>query len=104
AAGFDVRLPKIVEGFAPFIASGGTIVGNFGAANPEGAGAAVIDGLRAAGVTGVKVGVITGVDVMDQVLKQDVYLPEHDCTISRMTEKIVSANAYIGAEPVVTAL
>ena len=78
AAGFDVRLPKIVKEFAPFIAKGGTMVGNFGAANPEGAGATVIDGLRAAGVTGVQVGVITGDDVMDQVLKQDVYLPEHD--------------------------
>ncbi|MVZ99850.1 acyclic terpene utilization AtuA family protein [Actinomadura sp. LD22] len=104
AAGFDVRLPKIVEGFAPFVASGGTMVGNFGAANPEGAGAAVVDGLRAAGVSGVKVGVITGDDVMEQVVKQDLYLPEYDRRISEMTEKIVSANAYIGAEPVVEAL
>jgi hypothetical protein len=104
AAGFDVRLPTIVKEFAPFIAKGGTMVGNFGAANPEGAGATVIDGLRAAGVTGVKVGVITGDDVMDQVLKQDIYLPEHDRPISQMAERIVSANAYIGAEPVVEAL
>ncbi|WP_433598277.1 acyclic terpene utilization AtuA family protein [Nocardia sp. CA-135953] len=104
AVGFDVRLPKIVREFAPFVASGGTMVGNFGAANPEGAGAAVVDGLREADVTGVKVAVITGDDVMEQVLKQDVYLPEHGCKISEMSERIVSANAYIGAEPIVEAL
>jgi hypothetical protein len=100
-AGFDARLPQIIEVFGRFVAGGGSLIGNFGAANPEGAGETVIAGLRAQGITGVKVAVITGDDVLTQVLDRDLYLPEHDCTVSAIKDQVRSANAYIGAEPVV---
>jgi hypothetical protein len=103
-AGYDARLPAIVDTFAAYIAGGGAMLGNFGAANPEAAGAVVVDGLRAKDVTGIKVGVVTGDDVLAQVLERDLYLPEHDCTISNLEERVVSANAYIGAGPVVEAM
>src|SRR3984893_15588018 len=35
--GYDPRLKRIIQQFVPFLTRGGKIVGNFGAANPEGA-------------------------------------------------------------------
>jgi hypothetical protein len=102
--GFDARLPKIVQAFSGFVARGGTMIGNFGAANPEAAGENVVSNLRAAGVTGIKVGVITGDDVLAQALDRNLYLPEHECHIQDIKDQVISANAYIGAVPVVEAL
>ncbi|OLO25775.1 hypothetical protein PZ61_0235650 [Streptomyces sp. MNU77] len=102
--GFDPRLPEITDRLAAFVRDGGTIVGNFGAANPTAAGECVVQHLRDAGATGVKVGVITGDDVLQQVLDRDLELPEQGCTVTALKDRVVSANAYIGAEPVVEAL
>lgn len=102
--GFDPRMAEITDRLGRFVADGGTIVGNFGAANPEGAGRVVLDRLRAGGHTGIGVGVITGDDVLEQVLDRDLELPEQGGTAGDFKDRIVSANAYIGADPVVEAL
>lgn len=102
--GFDPRMAEITDRLGRFVADGGTVIGNFGAANPEGAGQVVLDRLRAAGHAGVKVGVITGDDVLEQVLDRDLELPEQGARVSDLKDRIVSANAYIGADPIVEAL
>ncbi|WP_029429920.1 acyclic terpene utilization AtuA family protein [Blastococcus sp. URHD0036] len=104
APGFDPRLGEIATRLAPYVRDGGTVIGNFGAANPEAGGELVVDRLREAGATGVKVGVITGDDVLAQVLDRDLYLPEQGCNVSEIKDRVLSANAYIGADPVVEAL
>ncbi|WP_379542693.1 acyclic terpene utilization AtuA family protein [Pseudonocardia sulfidoxydans] len=104
STGQDLRLARIMEDFAGFLGSNRTIVGNFGAANPDAAAADVVAGARKAGLDGLRVGVIRGDDVLKQVLDLDVALPERGVTAGQVRDRIVSAHAYIGAEPVVELL
>lgn len=102
--GQDPFLPEITEAFAPFLARGGTMIGNFGAANPAAAADDVAAGLRKAGLEGIRIGVVYGDDVLDHVLDQDLELDELGTTARAIRDKVVSANAYIGAEPIVDLL
>jgi hypothetical protein len=67
------------------------IITNMGAANPIAAAAAVSDLARGLGLRGLKVAAITGDDVLES-------MREHG------DPNLVSANAYIGAEPICEAL
>ncbi len=58
--GQDQRIPELMWRFAGFLARGGKMVGNFGAANPDAAADDVLRGLRTNDVSGVRVGVIRG--------------------------------------------
>jgi hypothetical protein len=102
--GYDKRIPKVIDRFAKFLRGGGTIVGNFGGANVNAAGQAALKALRTAGLEGVKVGVVRGDDVLEQVRRLNVELPERGCRVQDLGSKIVSANAYLGAEPMLAAL
>lgn len=102
--GQDQRIPELMRRFAGFLTRGGKMVGNFGAANPAAAADDVLRGLKANAVSGVRVGVIHGDDVLDHVLHQDLELPEMGTSAAAIKSQIVSANAYIGAEPIVELL
>jgi hypothetical protein len=101
--GQDERLDELLTRFGPFLSAGKRIVGNFGAANPEAAGRELVDGLRSRGISAT-VGVIYGDDVRGAVLRDDVELPEMGVRISEVADRVVSANAYIGADPIVELL
>ena len=76
------------------------IIGNFGAANPP-AAAQVIAGLAAEAGTRARIGVVTGDDMLDAA-GLDVL---RTCCEDLPDEKLlVSANAYLGAAPIVEAL
>jgi hypothetical protein len=102
--GYDERLPEIIGGLTDFLKGGGRLVGNFGAANPEAAAAAAAASLRKEGFEGTRVGVVRGDDVREAVLDQNIALPEFGCRVADVETKLVSANAYIGAEPIVELL
>jgi len=102
--GQDERIADLVPLVAEFTDSGGRIVGNFGAANPAAAVGEFVDRLRRAGRTGVKVAIIEGDDVFDIAVHEDLELPELDTSTQAIRDQIVSAHAYIGAEPIVEAL
>jgi hypothetical protein len=104
AAGQDERIGRLVPLLRGYLASGGRVVGNFGAANPDAAVGDFISGLREVGLPGVRLGVIRGDDVLDLVRAQDAVLPELDTTVSALGDRVVSANAYIGAERIVDCL
>lgn len=104
ATGQDVWMGQIVKQFAPFIKNGKRVIGNFGAANPEAAVYETIECLRKADVGRCRVGAITGDDVLKEVLAQNIELPELRCRANDIRNKIVSAHAYIGAEPIVELL
>jgi hypothetical protein len=96
--------PKLASLLSPILKdcvdAGIAIVGNFGAANPS-AAAEVIAGLARAANLSLKIGVVTGDDMLDadrlRVLRQ--------CCDDLPDEKLlVSANAYLGAGPIVEAL
>ena len=77
------------------------VVTNAGAANPSGAAAMVARLARELGLHGLKVAAVLGDDVLD-VVRGSVY--EADTPDGRMPADILSANAYVGAEPIVDAL
>lgn len=103
-AGHDERLPELAGRFSTFLASGGTLIGNFGAANVNAGLRAASAGLREAGFIGTRVGVVRGDDVREQAIKEDLQLPELGLRISDLGSRFVSAHAYIGAEPIIDLL
>jgi hypothetical protein len=104
ATGQDERIRRLVPLLRRFLAGGGRVVGNFGAANPDAAVADFVDGLGEAGLREVRLGVIRGDDVLDLVRSRDADLPELGTTVGALGDRVVSANAYIGAEPIVDCL
>lgn len=104
STGYNKRLPQIVELFGPYVSSGLRLVGNFGAANPEVAAEIAIDRLRKLGLHGIKVGLIRGDDVLEQVVADDVELPELGCRVGDSPDKVVAADAYSGAAEIVELL
>jgi len=102
--GQDRRIGQVVSGLANYLASGRRVVGSFGSANPDAAAADTMDALREADLAGVRVGVVRGDDVLQQVLAADLDLPEMGRRAGELRERIVCANAYIGAESIVAAL
>ncbi len=104
ATGHDQRIGALVPLLGRYLSSGGKVVGNFGAANPDAAQEEFAKNLAAIGLAGTRVGVIRGDDVLDLVHQLDCELPELGTTIRALGGRIVSANAYIGAEPIVDCL
>jgi hypothetical protein len=104
SAGQDERIHALVPLLRGYLAAGGKVVGNFGAANPDAAYEDFASGLRKAGLSGVRIGVIRGDDVRDLVTRLDCELPELGTTVGALGDRVVSANAYIGAGPVVDCL
>jgi hypothetical protein len=104
ATGQDERIGRLVPLLGDYLRRGRRVVGNFGAANPDAAAADFAAALKADGLTGVRIGVIHGDEVGELVRRLDVELPELDTTAAALGERLVCANAYIGAEPIVDCL
>jgi hypothetical protein len=102
--GYNSRLSRTVDAFAPFLSRGGRIVTNHGAANPEAGASVVCDRLRAVGLRDKRIGVIHGDDCLKAVVDADLRLDDLDATVSEMGERVVGAYAYIGAVPIVECL
>ena len=97
AARMKAVLPACLE-------KGIKIVTNMGSANPRAAAKVTADIARSLGAKNLKIAIIEGDDVYEQVIAQDSTLDELKQPVSKCGKKIVSANAYIGAEPMVEAL
>ncbi|MBV8664506.1 MAG: DUF1446 domain-containing protein, partial [Hyphomicrobiales bacterium] len=76
---------------------------NMGAANPLAAAEATREIARQLGLAGLKVAAVTGDDVLDYLRNNDVPLDNGE-TIASLGDRVVAANAYIGAQPIVAAL
>jgi len=81
------------------------IITNAGAANPVAASRAVAAIARELGVHGLRVAAVVGDDVLALVQRRAAEDGLRDaCGAALSPEQIVSANAYLGAEPIVDAL
>ena len=78
------------------------IITNMGAANPEAAATKVAEIAHAQGIGGLKIAAITGDDVLAS-LDLEAATMETGMPVSALG-KLVSANAYLGAGPIVEAL
>lgn len=83
---------------------GTTIITNMGAANPVAAAAVVSDLARRLGLRGLSVAAVTGDDVRDLVQAGDFVVTETGQPVRDLGDRLVSANAYIGAPPILEAL
>ena len=96
-------LPAVVE-------RGIRVIANAGGVNPEGCRDAVVEAARGAGLAGrARVGVVTGDDILDRLpdlIERGIELRnmETDEPLSGVLDRVQSANAYIGARPIVEAL
>lgn len=102
--GYDARLDRLVKELATrAIARGIKSISNMGMANPLSGARRTKEILGDVGYPDAKVAAITGDNVLDLVREQDSVLSK-GCRISELGEDIVSANAYIGVEPILEAL
>ena len=80
------------------------IVTNMGAANPQAAGEVVIRICRELNLPGVSVAIITGDDILEQVKQGEVQLEDSELCLDEVKGRLISANVYLGADPIVDAL
>lgn len=103
--GFDPFLePRFEKVLPPALRNGVRIVTNMGSANPMGAARKVIAVARRLGIPSLRVAIVLGDDVRD-IIRQGSYTAiETGENLSRAIPRMVSANAYLGAGPIVQAL
>lgn len=105
ADGFDPLLEERMRAVLPgCYAQGIRIITNMGAANPLAARDRVVAIARQLGLQGMTVAAVTGDDVVGTVRRSDPVLVETGRRVSELGDTLVSANAYLGSEPVVEAL
>lgn len=104
--GYDPLLRERMQAVLPAChAQACTIISNMGAANPMAAGLAVLAVARESGLHGVSVGVVEGDDVLAWMRANDAPLLESPGqTVRDLGERLISANAYLGADALVPAL
>ena len=100
-----------METVFPAVAERGVrVIANAGGVNPEACAAAVREAARKAGVDGsIRIGVITGDDLLprlDELIDGGRPLANMETgePLSTVRDRVLSANAYIGATPIVEAL
>ena len=112
-AGFARDFVDVVRSLAPYWSSGGRcrVVANAGGLNPRGCAEACRRALAEAGCRSLRVGVVTGDDVLElvRVAAADSSSPafyhlDTGAAISHVLDRLVTANAYLGAAPIVEAL
>jgi len=81
-----------------------TIITNMGAANPVAGAARIKEVARSLGLERLKIAAVSGDDVLATLTAGDVRIEETGVPASSMTDTLVSANAYLGAAPIVEAL
>ena len=104
-SGFDPLLEERMRAVLPICAAKGIkIVTNMGAANPEAAARKTADIAKSLGLSALKIAAIVGDDVLDACKDGDLPIMEFDGTIRQLGNRLLSANAYLGAEPMAQAL
>ena len=105
ASGYDPLLVERMKAVLPLCAKGGIkLVTNMGAANPLAAAEKVREVARSFGIKGLKVAAVTGDDVLEAVRSGDYRIEETGGRIADLGNRVVSANAYMGARPIAEAL
>jgi len=80
------------------------IITNMCAANPQAAARKTARIARELGIAGLKIAAVVGDDVLDVCKQGDFAFLEIEGRIADLGNRLLSANAYLGAEPIVRAL
>jgi hypothetical protein len=104
-SGYDPLLEDRMRAVLPLCAAKGIkIVTNMGAANPKAAARKTAEIARSLGLSALKIAAIVGDDVLDACKAADFPIMEFDGTVRQLGNRLLSANAYLGAEPMAQAL
>jgi len=104
-SGYDPWLEeRMTAVLAPAYKRGVRIVSNMGAANPAAAARAVTKVARQFGLSGLKTAAVTGDDVLELIRGRELPLIDRPGTTRDLGDRILSANAYLGAAPIAQAL
>src|SRR5882757_9631935 len=102
--GYDPLLEERMRAVLPICAAKGIkLVTNMGAANPQAAARRTAEIAKSLGLT-LKIAAVVGDDVLDACKDGDLPIMEFDSTIKQLGNRLLSANAYLGAEPMAEAL
>lgn len=111
AAGYDPLLSERMRRVLPFVGKGvdGTrrrlrIITNMGAANPLAAAGEIRRIGAELGLTGLKVAALTGDDVLASLQSGPDRTLDNGASLRSLGDRLISANAYLGAEGIVQAL
>jgi hypothetical protein len=105
AAGFDPLLVDRLMAVLPVCQQKGIrIITNMGAANPRAGAAKIQEVAQLLGLNNLRVAVVLGDDVLKALLREDCFIDEIGVSVSALGDKLISANAYLGAAPIVEAL
>jgi hypothetical protein len=103
--GYDPLLEERMRAVLPLCTRKGIkIVTNMGAANPEAAAKKTAEIARSLGLPVLKIAAIVGDEVLDACKQGDLPIMEFDGTIKQLGNRLLSANAYLGAGPMAEAL
>ncbi|MBE3637283.1 acyclic terpene utilization AtuA family protein [Mangrovicoccus algicola] len=104
-AGYDPLLEARMRAVLPACRQNGIrIISNMGAANPEAAARAVLGVAAELGLPGLKVAAISGDEMRAALVAGGHVLTETGRPAAELGDRLVSANAYLGAAPLVEAL
>ena len=103
--GYDPLLEARMMAVLPAaVRNGVRIISNMGAANPLAAARKTAQIAHSLGLGDLKIAAVTGDDVLDVVQQGDLRFEESGESVASYKDRIVSANAYLGAAPIVEAL
>ena len=103
--GYDTYLDARISGVLPGCLKRGTkIITNQGWINPDAAAQRIVHWLRENGAKGVKVASVNGSLITERVLDLTDTILENGQPTSTLKADLVSAEVYLGAEPIVEAL
>lgn len=104
-SGYDPLLKERMRAVLPACERQGIcVITNMGAANPLAAGQAVLQVARELGLARLRVAVVVGDDVLPWMREHDVPLLESGETVRSLDGRLISANAYLGADALLPAL
>ncbi len=102
-------VPLMQEIFPDVCTKGIRVITNGGGVNPKGCAEAILGVARALGLRGRKIGIVSGDDILDRL--DGLLLEGHElrnmesgAPLSTVRERMLSANVYFGAWPIVEAL
>ena len=103
--GYDPLLADRMHAVLKLCADKGIkIITNMGAANPLAGAARIREIALQLGLSDLKIASISGDDVLEMLQQGDYRVEDNGLPVKSLGDKLISANAYLGAQPIVDAL
>ena len=103
--GYGQLLEERMAALLPYCGAAGLkIITNLGAANPRAALEQTVSLAEEMGIRPLKVAALLGADVLPLLQEKDSLIWEREALFSSMADRVISADAYLGADAILPAL